>query len=109
MVFWSRSSMSQPSLLQLATSGGTPRRSLLTALVVGPILTAINQGDAVLAGTGLDWSKALLTFVVPFIVATVGAVQAKRAAQAPSIAVERPSTNAPAAPLPSASTQSKSD
>ncbi len=101
--------MSHPSVLQLATSGGTPRRSLITALVVGPILTAINQGDAVLAGAGLDWSKALLTFVVPFIVATVGAVQAKRAALTPSTAIESQDKNAPAMPVSPASTPSKSD
>ncbi|WP_179954052.1 methyl-accepting chemotaxis protein [Denitrobaculum tricleocarpae] len=50
----------------------------MTALVVGPVLTAINQGDAILAGAGLDFGKAALTFVVPFVVATAGAVQAKR-------------------------------
>lgn len=50
----------------------------MTAFVVGPILTAINQGDAIWSGAGIDLGKAALTFVVPFIVATAGAVQAKR-------------------------------
>ncbi len=71
--------MSKASFLQLAVSGGTPKRSLITALVVGPILTIINQGDAILSGVGLDIGKAALTFIVPFIVATAGAVQAKLA------------------------------
>jgi hypothetical protein len=52
------------------------RRSGLIAVVVGTILTAINQGDVSLEG---HWSPALawklpLTFAVPFIVATVGAL-----------------------------------
>ena len=91
--------MSQPSLFQLAISGGTPLRSLLTALVVGPILTAINQGDAILSGAGMDVSKALLTFVVPYVVATIGAVQAKRSADTPlaSDEIQTAENTAPAA------------
>ena len=52
------------------------RRSALIAVVVGTILTAINQGDLLLAG---HWSPALawklpLTYAVPFVVATLGAL-----------------------------------
>src|SRR5262245_63894451 len=52
------------------------RRSGLIAIVVGTILTAINQGDVLLAG---QWSPALawklpLTYAVPFIVATLRAL-----------------------------------
>ena len=52
------------------------RRSALIALVVGTILTAINQGDMLLAG---HWAPALawklpMTYTVPFIVATLGAL-----------------------------------
>ena len=52
------------------------RRSGVIAVIVGTILTAINQGDALLAG---HWAPALawklpLTYVVPFIVATLGAL-----------------------------------
>ena len=52
------------------------RRSLLTALVVGTILTAINQGTFIVAGTfpaNLAW-KVPLTYLVPFLVATWGAL-----------------------------------
>lgn len=52
------------------------RRSLAIALVVGTILVAINQGNRILDGSGgpeLYW-KVPLTYVVPFIVATVGAL-----------------------------------
>jgi hypothetical protein len=56
------------------------RRSLAIASIVGSVLVAINQGDALLAGT---WSAALfwklpLTYAVPFIVATWGALGASR-------------------------------
>ena len=52
------------------------RRSGRIAIVVGTILTAINQGDVLLAGR---WSPALawklpLTYAGPFIVATLGAL-----------------------------------
>lgn len=52
------------------------RRSTVIALVVGSVLLAINQGDALLAGrwdAALAW-KAPLTYLVPFVVATWGAL-----------------------------------
>lgn len=52
------------------------RRSFATALVVGTILVAINQGALIASGhatTDLFW-KAPLTYCVPFCVATWGAL-----------------------------------
>ena len=52
------------------------RRSTLIALVVGSVLVAINQGDTLVAGRGdmaLIW-KVPLTYLVPFVVATWGAL-----------------------------------
>jgi hypothetical protein len=49
---------------------------LLTALVVGTVLTAINQGNLILSGdlsAALIW-KVPLTYCVPFCVATWGAL-----------------------------------
>ena len=57
-----------------AISNGVPRRSLVVALVVGSVLNLINQGDALVAGRPIDWTKLLLTFAVPYCVATYGAV-----------------------------------
>jgi hypothetical protein len=57
-----------------AVSEGVPRRSLLVALVVGTILNLINQGDTLLSGQHLDFAKLALTYVVPYIVSTYGAV-----------------------------------
>ena len=53
-------------------------RSLKVACVVGTVLIAINQGDRILAGEGVDWFKAILTYMVPFCVATYGAWSALR-------------------------------
>jgi hypothetical protein len=52
------------------------RRSFYTALVVGTILTAINQGTVIASGdlpSSLAW-KIPLTYCVPFCVATWGAL-----------------------------------
>jgi hypothetical protein len=52
------------------------RRSLITALVVGTLLVAINQGTVLLEGdfpSSLYW-KIPLTYVVPFCVASWGAL-----------------------------------
>jgi hypothetical protein len=57
-----------------ALADGVPRRSFGVAIVVGTILNAINQGDAILAGGALSWAKIALTYVVPYCVSTYGAV-----------------------------------
>lgn len=56
------------------------RRSTLTALVVGTILVAINQGTVLVTGQfplELAW-KIPLTYAVPFCVATWGALSNSR-------------------------------
>jgi hypothetical protein len=57
------------------------RRSVLTALVVGTILVAINQGNVLLDGRfpAALWWKIPLTYSVPFCVATWGALINSRA------------------------------
>jgi hypothetical protein len=56
------------------TSDGVPKRSLAVALVVGAVLNLINQGDALFGGARPDPLKLILTFAVPYLVATYGAV-----------------------------------
>jgi len=56
------------------------RRSFIVALVVGSLLTLLNQGDILFAG---NWNDALywkipLTYCVPFCVATYGALSNAR-------------------------------
>ena len=69
-----------PSWSHFAISEGTPRDALLMGVIVGTILTAINQGDFILAGQTPDLLKVGLTYLVPYCVATYGAVTAKRTA-----------------------------
>lgn len=55
-------------------------RSVKTALVVGSILGLINHGPALLTGhfTSDQLAPLLLTYLVPFSVATYGQIQGKR-------------------------------
>ena len=56
------------------------RRSLFIALFVGTVLTAINQGTILAKGqfpAALCW-KIPLTYCVPFLVATFGALSSSR-------------------------------
>ena len=55
-------------------SDGVPKRSLIVALIVGTILNLINQGDVLFGGGRLNLWKLILTFAVPYAVATYGAV-----------------------------------
>ena len=61
-------------LWECAVAPGVARRSFAAAVVVGTVLNLINQGDALFAGRGLDWTKLVLTYIVPYCVATYGAV-----------------------------------
>ena len=56
------------------------RRSLVASAVVGTALTLLNQGDAIISGqmtAALAW-KIPLTYCVPFLVATYGALSNSR-------------------------------
>jgi hypothetical protein len=70
---------SSAQLVKYAISDGTPRCALVTALIVGTVLTAINQGDQIIEGAWPPPWKVLLTYCVPYCVTTWGAICAKRA------------------------------
>jgi hypothetical protein len=57
-----------------AISDGVPRRSLYVALIVGTVLNLINQGDVLLGMASINWPKLILTYCVPYVVCTYGAV-----------------------------------
>lgn len=61
--------------LRLAVAGGTQRRAVRVAVVVGILLTLINQGDRLLAGESVSLVKVVLTFIVPWAVSTWTSVQ----------------------------------
>ena len=62
--------------LKTALSGSYLRRAIVVMLVVGSVLNLINQGDALFQGAPLNLLKLLLTYAVPFCVATYGAASA---------------------------------
>jgi hypothetical protein len=72
------------------------RRTLRIALVVGTIVTLINQADVMLGGeaTAGTWIKAALNYCAPVIVSNLGLLAGKRAearaAPPPASAPPRP-------------------
>ena len=62
----------------LACTAPVVRRGLKFAVIVGTILIAINQGDAILAGelTRTNYLKMALTVVVPYVVSVLSSVSA---------------------------------
>lgn len=56
------------------------RRTLPIALVVGVVLTVINQGGVIAAGdaTTGTWVRCALNFVVPFLVSNAGLLSGRR-------------------------------
>jgi hypothetical protein len=66
--------------LEAATDRALLGRSAVTCLFVGALLTAINHGDRLLRGefsVTMAWQIGL-TFLVPFVVATVSGAAALR-------------------------------
>nr|WP_232004161.1 nitrate/nitrite transporter NrtS [Mycobacterium gordonae] len=61
--------------------GHTVRTAVPTALVVGTVLCAVNQGAVLTAGqaTTGTWVRMAINFLVPFIVASIGYLGARRA------------------------------
>jgi hypothetical protein len=55
-------------------SDGVPRRSLFVALIVGTVLNLINQGEVLFGDGKINLVKIVLTYAVPYGVATYGAV-----------------------------------
>ena len=67
----------RPSLAAIVFERGIVRRSIIIAAIVGTILNIINQGDALVTGGGLVAWKIVLTYCVPYLVSTYGAVTAR--------------------------------
>ena len=59
-------------------TGPSLKRSLLVALLIGTLLNAINQGDRIMDGDAVVLWKLLLTYFVPFAVASYGSYAAFR-------------------------------
>ena len=59
------------------------RRTITIALVVGCVLTLVNEGDVLLEGhaTGRTVVKIVLNFCVPFVVSNLGLLAGSRTAR----------------------------
>lgn len=60
--------------MRLIAVGATARVALKVALIVGAILSAANQGVALVNGTAtwVTWTRVLVNFLVPYIVSSIG-------------------------------------
>jgi len=63
--------------------GHTLRTAIPTALIVGTVLCAVNQGTTLVAGevTAGTWVRMAINYLVPFVVASVGYLAARRVAR----------------------------
>jgi hypothetical protein len=59
-------------------AGPSVRRSLTVAVIIGTVLNLINQGPEIFSGHWPIWWKLVLTYFVPFAVASYGSYAAFR-------------------------------
>ena len=58
----------------LIAKGATFRTASRIALVVGTLLTAVNQGSVIIAGDAVlaTWLRTLANYLIPYTVASIG-------------------------------------
>ena len=64
------------TLLKAMTGRRVIANAIRVSLVVGTCLNVINQGPTVWRGAGIEWTKFLLNFAVPYLVASYSAAKA---------------------------------
>lgn len=69
------------SWYSIALEPGIQKRSWAVAITVGSILNIVNQGDVLFGDSNIVLWKIVLTYCVPYFVATYGAVSARKAEQ----------------------------
>jgi hypothetical protein len=81
---WSRGGVGQA--LSIIMRPEHLRRTLRIALIVGVVLTLINQADVIIGGeaNAVTWIKVGLNFCVPFVVSNLGLLAGKRAERGPN-------------------------
>jgi hypothetical protein len=69
--------------LALVSSGPILRRSIIVALVVGTLLSVINQLGVITAGsaTGATWVRIAANYAIPFVVSSIGALSVLKSAE----------------------------
>jgi hypothetical protein len=72
--------------------GCTLRTACPTALVVGTVLSALHQGGVLVGGAATvgTWIRIAVNYLVPFLVASVGYLSARRTRTAPDSPVGKP-------------------
>jgi hypothetical protein len=70
--------MTRKQPLARTFAGSSVRRSLLVAVLIGTLLNGINQGPEIINGHWPVWWKLILTYFVPFAVASYGSYAAFR-------------------------------
>jgi len=62
--------------IRSAAHPATARRALITGVIVGVVLIAVNHGPAIISGqiTGARIIQMCLTVLVPYVVSTVSSV-----------------------------------
>ena len=63
------------ALLRIACSRRIVMNALRIALLVGSVLNLVNQGGAILAGSGVSWLHLVLNYAVPYCVASYSAAR----------------------------------
>lgn len=86
---------SWPQAMRLVTSPAMLRRTVLIALVVGTILSIVNQAYVVSAGRAdsATWMRIGANYVVPFLVSNAGAFAATRDLSDPTNSSEKETTD----------------
>lgn len=76
---------------RLCAHGVTARTAGRVALVVGTLLSAVNQGSTIVDGdaTWITWVRVAVNYCVPFVVASIGFLSACRVAPIDQIPGER--------------------
>jgi hypothetical protein len=72
-----------PEAAVLLLRGRTARTAAPVSLVVGTVLSAVNQGNVIASGAATDqtWIRVGVNYVVPYLVASVGFLAGRRAAE----------------------------
>jgi hypothetical protein len=83
--------------LALFARGATVRVTGGVALVVGTILSVVNQASVILGGEAswLTWLRVGVNYLTPFVVASIGYLAGCRAERAPACSCQRGSAAAP--------------
>ena len=68
----------------LCLSPRTLRKTLRIALIVGTLLSLINQGHVVAAGeaSAVTWIRVLANYLIPWVVSSIGFLSASRSGSA---------------------------